>query len=101
MEAGDPQQAGGENEAVHLMTVTCLPRLKKMIHFKPQELKGWAGTAEDGREQPAQPGLRQQNPQYGNKPLQAAWLRLIRCQGASTQVDKEGQIIHLAQTGRH
>lgn len=39
MEAGDPQQAGGENEAVHLMTVTCLPRLKKMIHFKPQELK--------------------------------------------------------------
>lgn len=54
--------------------------------------------AEDGTEQPARPGLRQQNPPYSNKPLRAVWLRLIRCQGASTQADKEGQIIHLAQT---
>lgn len=35
----DQQRAGGENEAVYLVTVTCLQRLEKVIHFKPQELE--------------------------------------------------------------
>lgn len=68
----DGQQAGGANEAICLVTVNLFAVARKDDPFPATGARGQAGTAEGGRERPAQPGLKQQNPQQGNDPLPAA-----------------------------
>lgn len=92
-EAGTSSRQEGKMRLVLPRDCYLFAAARKDDPFQATGARGWAGTAEDGRDQPAQPGLRQQNPRYGNKPLRAACLGPVRCQGASTQAAEEGQIV--------